>query len=145
MQETLETQVQSLGREDPLEEGMETHSCVFAWRIPWTEEPGGLQSIGSQRVRHDWATEPPQGDWRWCWLTLGSVVWLLRMRLMWALNDLNIAFSLVNGSFHFDLRIIFWLRSTVLKKYKNKILVCCVCLGPGETWELGDLWGKQCL
>ena len=48
-----ETQVQSLGREDPLEMGMATHSSILAWRIPWTEEPGGLQSMGSQRVGHD--------------------------------------------------------------------------------------------
>ena len=48
-----ETQVSSLGREDPLEKGMETHSSILAWRIPWTEEPDGLQSMGSQRVRHD--------------------------------------------------------------------------------------------
>ena len=41
------------GQEDPLEEGMATHSSVLAWRIPWTEEPGGLQPIASQRVRHD--------------------------------------------------------------------------------------------
>ena len=53
MQEIQETQVQSLGREDPLEEGTATHSRILAWRIPWTEEPGGLQSMGSQRVRHD--------------------------------------------------------------------------------------------
>ena len=45
-----ETQVQSLGREDPLEEKMATHSSILAWRIPWTEEPGGPQSMGSQRV-----------------------------------------------------------------------------------------------
>ena len=45
--------VQSLGREDPLEEGIATHSSLLAWRIPWTEEPGGLQSIGSQRIGHD--------------------------------------------------------------------------------------------
>ena len=43
----------SLGWEDPLEEGMATHSSILAWRIPWTEDPGGLQSIGSQRVGHD--------------------------------------------------------------------------------------------
>ena len=43
-----ETQVPSLGREDPLEKGMATHSSVLAWRIPWTEEPGGLQSTGTQ-------------------------------------------------------------------------------------------------
>ena len=48
-----ETEVQSLGWEDPLEEGMAAHSSILAWRIPWTEEPGGLQSVGSQRVRHD--------------------------------------------------------------------------------------------
>ena len=45
--------IQSLGQEDPLEEGMETPSNTRAWRIPWTEEPGGLQSMGLQRVRHD--------------------------------------------------------------------------------------------
>ena len=45
-------QVRSLGQEDPLEEGMATHSSILVWRIPWTEEPGGLQSIGSQRVGH---------------------------------------------------------------------------------------------
>ena len=49
-------QVHSLGRDDPLEKGMATHSSVLACRIPWTEEPGGLQSMGSQRIRHDWAT-----------------------------------------------------------------------------------------
>ena len=48
-----EVQVRSLGQEDPLEDGMATHSTILAWRIPWTEEPGGLQSIGSQRVTHD--------------------------------------------------------------------------------------------
>ena len=50
MQEMQETQVQSLVRKIPLEEGMATHSSILAWRIPWTEEPGGLQSMGSQRV-----------------------------------------------------------------------------------------------
>ena len=51
-----ETQVQSLSREDPLEKWMAAHSSILAWKYPWTEEPGGLQSMGSQRVRHDWAT-----------------------------------------------------------------------------------------
>ena len=51
-----ETWVQSLGQEDSLEEGMVTHSSILAWRIPWTEEPGGLQSMGSQRVGHDCET-----------------------------------------------------------------------------------------
>ena len=51
-----EAQVQSLGREDPLEKEMATHSSILAWKILWTEEPGGLQSTGSQRVRHNWVT-----------------------------------------------------------------------------------------
>ena len=48
-----ETCVQSLGQEDPLEKGMASHSSILIWEIPWTEEPGGLQSMGSQRVGHD--------------------------------------------------------------------------------------------
>ena len=51
--EMQETWVQSLSWEDPLEEKMATHSSILAWKIPWTEEPGGLQPIGSQRVRHN--------------------------------------------------------------------------------------------
>ena len=51
-----ETRVRSLGQEDPLEMGMATHSSIFAWRIPWTEEPGELQSMGFRRVRNDSAT-----------------------------------------------------------------------------------------
>ena len=61
-----ETRVRSLGWEDTLEKGMATHSSVLAWRIPWTEGPGGLQSMGLQRVKHNWAThsflDPTQTD-----------------------------------------------------------------------------------
>ena len=53
MQKTQEMQVRSLGQEDPLEEETATHSSILAWEIPWTEEPGRFQSIGSQRVGHD--------------------------------------------------------------------------------------------
>ena len=53
MQETEKRQFRSLGGEAPLEKGLTAHSSILAWRIPWTEEPGGLQSIGSQRVGHD--------------------------------------------------------------------------------------------
>ena len=53
-----ETQVWSLGWEDPLEKEVATHSSILSWKIPWMEEPGGLQSMGSQRVGHDWATSP---------------------------------------------------------------------------------------
>ena len=65
--------VQSLGQEDPLEEGMATHSSILAWRIPWTEETGGLWFIASQRVRHDWSdlahrhAHPQERSWsRYC-------------------------------------------------------------------------------
>ena len=63
MRETQEMRVQSLGGGGPLEEGMANHSSILAWRIPWAEEPGGLQSMGSRRVRHDsnWART------RACW------------------------------------------------------------------------------
>ena len=57
MQETL---VQSLGREDPLEKETAAHSSILGWRIPWTEEPGWLQPMGSQRDRHDLATKQQQ-------------------------------------------------------------------------------------
>ena len=60
LQETCQTQVQSLGREDPLEEQTATHSSILHWRIPWTEEPGRLQSKWSQRVGHNWATQHTQ-------------------------------------------------------------------------------------
>ena len=53
MEEMLERWVQPLGGEDPLEKEMATHARILAWRILWTEEPGGLQSMGSQRVRHN--------------------------------------------------------------------------------------------
>ena len=53
MQETQRIQVRCLGQQDPMEEGMATYFSILAWKIPWTEEPGGLQSKGSQRVEHD--------------------------------------------------------------------------------------------
>ena len=70
MQEMQEAQVWSLGREDPLEESMATHSSILVWRIPWTEEPGRLQSLGSQRAGHNWS------DWA-CMHAWGSMegVW----------------------------------------------------------------------
>ena len=58
-----ETQVRSLGQEDSLEKGMATHSITLAWRISWTEEPGELQSIESQRVRNNLATKHSGGFW----------------------------------------------------------------------------------
>ena len=57
-----ETWVQSLGREDPLEKGMATHSSILAWKIPWTEEPGGLESMKSRGARHDRAAKTHSGN-----------------------------------------------------------------------------------
>ena len=63
MQEPQEMQVRSLGQEDPLEEGMATHSSILPWRIPWTEEPDRLQSMGSQRIEHDWSDLACTKNW----------------------------------------------------------------------------------
>ena len=62
-----ETRVQFLGREDPLEKEMVIHTSTLAWKIPWAEEPDRLQSMGSQRVGHDWAISfsLPNSDWNW--------------------------------------------------------------------------------
>ena len=63
-----ETWVRSLGQEVPLEMEMATHSSTLGWRIPWMEEPGGLQSMGSQGVRHEWATKPPHASGQMLWV-----------------------------------------------------------------------------
>ena len=68
-----ETQVQSLGQADTLEKEMATHSSIPAWRIPWTEEPGRLQFMGSQRVEHDWVTNIPHGVYYW-WAEFHSLL-----------------------------------------------------------------------
>ena len=65
--------VQSLGWEDPLEEGMAAHSSILAWRIPWTEEPGGLQSMGLQRVPHDRGDLPCMHAHTECFQTISCV------------------------------------------------------------------------
>ena len=74
-----ETWVWFLGWEDPLEKEMATHSSILAWKIPWTEEPAGLQSMGSQRVGHDLATKPPPIYGRVfiiTWYTSLQTIWL---------------------------------------------------------------------
>ena len=83
MQETQETWIQSLNWEDGLEEGMATHSSILAWRIPWTEEPGGLQSMGLQGVWHNWSNwarthAQARLEWkrmRWGWACEHGSVW----------------------------------------------------------------------
>ena len=65
MQETQEMPTGSLDQEDPLEEEMETYSGILAWKILWTEKPGGLQSMGSQRVGRDWAQHSSSNQLLW--------------------------------------------------------------------------------
>ena len=102
-----ETHVQSRGQEN-LETGVPTQSNILAWRIPWTEKPGGLQSMGSQRVEHDWATNTfPFLTWKvsgpgsllgqiwmtghpsflWPWVTLGVCVLATRLPTSWGLSQ----------------------------------------------------------
>ena len=67
MQETVRYIVLSLGQEDPLEEGMATHFSIHSWRIPWTDKPGGLQSMETQRVGHNWVTNTQFNEfWQLC-------------------------------------------------------------------------------
>ena len=76
-QELQETQVQSLGQEDSLEEGMAIYSSILVWRIPWTEEPGGLQSIGEQGVKHDWSDLAcTHADHKYCCQNSDLGIWL---------------------------------------------------------------------
>ena len=95
-----ETRVQLLGQEDPLGKGMETHSSILAWKSPWTEEPGGLQSVGSQRVGHDWVTNTFMRYWsEW---QRGKRKTILRHHLplpKWSEMKKNLKWSLANIKF----------------------------------------------
>ena len=108
-----ETWVRSLGWEDPLEKEMATHSSILAWRIPWMEEPGGLQSTGLQRVRRNWATslhftstcgyvcyieaikcQRIDAFELWCWRRLLRVPWTARRSNQSILKEINPGISL---------------------------------------------------
>ena len=86
-----ETWVQSLGQDDPLEKEMATHSSTLAWKIPWTEEPGRLQSMGLQRVRHDWATPLSLSHlWPRMWSILEKVLWALEKKVKFIVLGWNV-------------------------------------------------------
>ena len=88
-----ETWVWSLFWEDPLEEEMATHSSILAWRIPWRKEPGGLQSMASQRVRHNWATKQQKQTPALSFiLTLNFGRALLEQSLQFSYNQINLPF-----------------------------------------------------
>ena len=76
-----ETRVWSSGWEDPLEKAMATHSSTLAWKIPWTVEHGRLQSMGSQRVGHNWETSLSLSFCKWCHMVLSFSVWLTPLRI----------------------------------------------------------------
>ena len=94
-------QVQYLGQESPLKEGMATHSSILAWKIPWTEEPGGLQSIGSQRVGHDWSDLAIMHDHSH---PFGSFCLLLSPEIWFYRSLLNLFYPLwlISFSTHYD-------------------------------------------
>ena len=103
IQETEETHIQSPGREDPLEEGMANDSSILAWRIPWTEQPGGLQSTGLQRVGHDWS------DWaQACILLLKIIIkghlWCFSfVQINWRLSSLEKLYNVPSRGFRIKL------------------------------------------
>ena len=89
-----ETRVWSLGGEDPLEKGMTTYSSILSWRIPWMEEPGGLQSMGSQRIRHNWATNSRTGL-RGALLSVTSYFYLATFKVLCYLLRLSLTFDIL--------------------------------------------------
>ena len=78
-----ETQLQPLDQEDPLEKGMASHSIILAWRIPWTEEPGSLQFVGLQKVRHNWVTSTTINFYLESWLIQGEDLARLPLKFVW--------------------------------------------------------------
>ena len=93
-----EAQVWSLGQEDPLEKGMATHSSVLAWRIPWTEEPGRLQSMGLQRVGHSWETNTYWWHFSHSFLQKNILTPLCARHCPQYLQDMNKTMSQPSGS-----------------------------------------------
>ena len=98
----VETWVRSLGREDALEEAMAAHSSILAWRTPWTEEPGGLESMGSQRVRHDWNDSVgTHVDTSSSWRPLHCLL----CQHYWVLSSVDLQFQSIEASGLFFLEI----------------------------------------
>ena len=126
-----ETRVWSLGWEDPLEKEMATHSNVLAWRIPWTKEPGGLQSMGLQRVQHDWVTSLSL-SFQWVYSSFqghfNHQLWIADLYSLFS-------FPIWEGALYFfvvDLRIQFILDLSSLWKICITITIShsAVCLSP---------------
>ena len=139
MQEKQGTQVRSLGRKDPLEEKIGSHSSVLSWRIPWTEEPGGLQSTGSQRVGHQWASK----QWRWrgtsCYVFSSHFYLLFGERLFSSqflkLGYLSFSLFCLPHSMP-DLRIPHQGSNPLHLQWKHVVLTTGL---PGDSWAVGIL------
>ena len=114
-----ESQVRSLGWEDPLEKEMATHPSILAWRIPWTEEPGRLQSTGSQRVGHDWATSHKHTQSWSQEMNVSASGYLCLSTEVWTLGTNSIQESkdcikmLHHGPYHASCRMAIWTGGSV--------------------------------
>ena len=121
-----ETQVWSLGREDPLEKEMATHSSILAWKIPWTEEPGRLWSMVSKRVRHDWATS----------LSLTSISSVIHWLFSSVLSSCQFFFFFFNNfflQFTSNLKVL-WLE-TMLEMISHFLNLPCLDFSP-KMWSM---------
>ena len=119
-----ETWVQSLGGEDPLEKEMATHFSILAWRIPWTEEPGRLQFMGSQRVGHNWATPLTHSltNYRRHILFKYQLSHLTKLTIFWAIKQVLTNFKLCSVFFELsEIEISNWkiTRNLPLPKFRN--------------------------
>ena len=137
-----EAWVLSLGWENPLEEVMATHSGILAWRIPWTEEPGGLQSTGSQRVGHAWATQPKTAQHQ---EAEGKCYFLIAKLCLTLCDPVGCSqpISPVNGIF--QARILEWVAMLSSKGSswpRDGTQVSCVSCTAGGFFTT-DPWGKQ--
>ena len=143
-----ETWVRSLGKEDPLEKEMATHSSILAWRIPWMEDPGGLQSTGLQRVGHDWAAsltqmadilllpEFPQGspahiEGLQLLMTVKSflLVWQEIHHFSMVLQNIKLCFTLHADIILYIFELVFWLKVDLIQiwacEYTYSFLSLC--------------------
>ena len=141
-----ETQVWSLGQEDPLEKGMANHSSLLAWKIPWTEEPGGLPSMGSHRVGHDWSDLAATTLTYCLTLRVCGCFWIYSIHF----NVSHFIFILILYHFTYSLRILqhyyFYLYPLVLCTQRRQLQPTPVLLPGGSHGQRSLVgcspWGR---
>ena len=134
-----EAWVRSLGKEDLLEEKMATHSYILAWGIPWTEEPGGLWSMGSRRVGHDWMTEHAGMQPAWCFISFISRV---QPSVILILYFVSIAplFKSLDPNFPKD----FHIERQHQRNVYSKFLLLLLCAYTPKIWLLQlNIWNSS--